>query len=214
MLACYQCPAYSNINHRFPSPEGLLPERCGPCELAVLDHLVIASPCTVDQNIEPAPLGADTFKGSGYGPVVGRITLDWYDTGTEIARIGRTSSGVYREPRIGERQRHTFSDTSCRARHQRDSFRLRMHFHVGVLCVSKSEAPKLSLPDWRYIDPKCDCPRLPCQGHQRCVGASRLDHVTQVLSVRHLHWFHVEPQCIERRFVVESTPLPRHSVED
>src|SRR5260370_19646348 len=66
----------------------------------------------------------------------------------------------------------------------------------------------------KALNPERDRALLPREGHDRGVGAGRLDGISQIFFVRHLRRPDGEAKRIERRVIVERAPFARHPAED
>src|SRR5262245_60837671 len=61
-LACAVMRPHAGAEHRIPPPQGLFPERLGPGECPILNHMLVAAPDVVDKDIDSGRLTADALE--------------------------------------------------------------------------------------------------------------------------------------------------------
>src|SRR5437868_3321996 len=70
---------HASRKHRVPAPERLLPEGQRPCELAVLDHLLVAAPDVINENVQTTLLFTHSLKHRLDLSVMSMVARDWND---------------------------------------------------------------------------------------------------------------------------------------
>src|SRR5262249_44064490 len=68
--------ARAGLKHGVPAPKRLLPKRARPGELAVFQHILIAAPDVVYQDVQPPLLLRDLAKGGLHLLIIAMVTFN------------------------------------------------------------------------------------------------------------------------------------------
>src|SRR5687767_15911689 len=95
--------ANTGCEHRVPAPERLFPERLGPGELAVFDHVLVATPDAVDQNVDMAGFAQHRIECGLHLHIISMVAAD---RGSQVVRTSpfgsRAASNVHARARVSE----------------------------------------------------------------------------------------------------------------
>ncbi len=132
--------AHAGIHHAVPAMQGLLPERQGPGERAVLIHPLIAAPGIIHQDIEAAGLGPDCGERCFDLSVIPVITGDAPHRLRQINRFDAAPSGKHFVTGTDKGMRNSAPDPSAGTRDERYG-----HPHFPAICtkvaVSREDLP-------------------------------------------------------------------------
>src|ERR1700730_6459915 len=84
--------------HRVPTPEWLFPEWLGPCEIAILDHALIATPDVIHQDVDPMPLSHDAVNHCLNLIIIGVIALNRDAAKSKLGTRDSTPRDIYSCP--------------------------------------------------------------------------------------------------------------------
>ena len=114
--------ADAGCEHRVPAPQGLLPERLRPREIAILDHPLVAAPHIVDQDVDTLGLGKDFLERGFDLRVLTVVTTNRRCLLVDQLVIRRRSPGDENSRAVlRELSRHAASDALGGAGHDADS---------------------------------------------------------------------------------------------
>src|SRR5437764_2987287 len=114
--------AHASGEHRVPAPERLLPEGPRPRKLAVLDHLLVAAPDVINENVQATLLFTHSLKHRLDLSVMSMVARDWND----LRACGKSFFGDAPPRRIDDGpafcqfKSDTFAYSASRAGHKSD----------------------------------------------------------------------------------------------